>query len=130
MDVRLDLNVPPRTLAAPSRPPVRRLRPARKRIVAVVAGQRARAHAPDGRVHARRAVRVALGAREDAGEALGHQRPQERQAGADDAHVGFDRGPCCRGGVVVGLVRAVGDGDEGLETQDRDDAYAGWGSVE
>ena len=63
---------------------------------------------------------------EDAGEEFVHQGPQEGQARADYAHVDFDGGPGRGGGVVVALVGAVGDGDEGVQAQDGDDADAAW----
>ena len=72
MDMRLNLNIPPRALTTPPRPITRPLRRGRKRILAIMTGQRSRARAPNGRVHARRAVRVAPVAREDAGEAFSH----------------------------------------------------------
>lgn len=87
-------------------------------------GQRSAARASNRRVYARRAVRIALVAREDSRKAFCHQGPEEGEARAYYAHVCFDGGPGCCGGVVVGLVGAVGYGDEGLEAQDGDDAYA------
>lgn len=41
----------------------------------------------------------------------GDEGPETRETGADDADVGFDRGPGRGGGVVVGWVFGVGDGD-------------------
>lgn len=83
-----------------------------------MAGQRAAARRADGRVRAGGAGGVAAVGGEDAGEESVHQGPEEGEAGADYADVDFDRGPGCGGGVVVALVRAVGDGDEGVQAQD------------
>ena len=89
-----------------------------------MAGQRAAACRADGRVRAGSAGGIAAVGGEDTGEEFVHQGAEEGEAGADYADVDFDRGPGCRGGVVVALVRAVGDGDEGVQAQDGDDADA------
>jgi hypothetical protein len=94
------------------------------KVGGVVASQRAAACRTDSGVRAGRAGRVAAVGGEDAGEELVHQWAQEGEAGADYAHVYFNGGPGCGGGVVVALVCAVGDGDEGVQAQDGDDADA------
>lgn len=111
MDVSLNLDVPPRTLATPPRLPARSLRRSLERKFAVMARQRPGPRAPDSGIDVARAVSVPLFAREDAGQEFGHQRAEEGQAGTYDADVCFDRGPCCCGGVVVRWVGAVGYGD-------------------
>lgn len=56
------------------------------------------------------AVRALVGG-EDAGEDAGHKGAEAGEAGADYADVGFDGRPGGGGGVVVGGVVGVGDGD-------------------
>lgn len=81
-------------------------------VAAAVAGA-------DGGVKAWCGVGAFVGG-EEAGEKAGDEGAEEREAGADDAHVCFDAGPGRCAGVVVGWICGVGDGDELRQSEDGD----------
>jgi hypothetical protein len=98
LNIRHDLNIVLRIIIRPPRS-LRELH-----IGRVVLGPRILARPTYGRVVARAGGAATVLGGEGARKEARHEGAEEGQAGADYADVGFDGGPGCCGGVVVGWV--------------------------
>lgn len=84
----------------------------------------ARARAPPARLRVDVVGRAAHGAQPEAGQQLGDEVADGREAGAEDGAVHLDHGPDCCLGAVPGRVVGEDDEVEGRGADDGDDACA------